>query len=589
MRIIRWKYVAPRLILLVVVALGFRFGLDPLLKWAFVVAGEAAVGAKVDLAEVETSLRDGTVVFRGLAITNPYSPLQNLMQAERAELQLDMNALFHKRVVIRDGVVSGLQFDTDRAESGELAATTKEIDESPSVLSPWLESGNEMAEQWFDQLSDRLDTDLVEQLETPRVVEELEERWPQEYEQLRGRAKELQTKIKALEQGLRAVRKNPLRHLDQLGELQQQLVAMQRELQSLQQKIEQLPRQAENDQQSVLAAKNRDEQFLRAKLQVSDLNGAGLSETLLGETVNERLVSALEWIGWARRQIPVRAAAKVQAARGRGTTVLFSKARPRYLVERVQLEGLASLGGETLQIVGSLTDLTTEPHLVTKPARLSLQSSGASAFTLEATVDRREEVAVDLLQIDCPKFAVSGRALGKAEKLAIQLAPSTASVRVDLKLTDDQLAGEIVYSQPDVGLSLATGAAKSKQLALVLEQALAGVEQIDANVVLSGTLNKPKISLQSDLGPQLATSLNAAVRRFVQERGEQLLAETQQKVDRQLQRLDDARQRAQQELLANLSEDQEVLTQLAALSGEGTSGLSIPKLGQSLRAGTQLK
>jgi len=584
LKLIRWKYVMPRLALALVVAVLFRFGLDPVLKWAIVASGESAVGAKVDLASVETSLRAGEIVISGLAVTNPMSPLRNLLQADRAHLYLDINALLHKRLVIQDGTLSGLRFDTDRETSGELAKTQATDDGGASVWSSWLDGTDQLAAEWFDQLTARFDTDLANQLETLRVAKELEDRWPKQYDAMRGRMKTLQQNIKELEKGLREVRKNPLRHLERIGQLQQQLVATQNDLRTLQQQIEQLPRQAEADRRAIAAARKHDEQFLREKLQVVDLDGEGLSETLLGETVNRRLVSALQWVSWARRQMPARGT-KIQVARGRGTTVLFGEAQPRYLIEKLQLEGEASLGGESLQMVGTLTGATSEPHLWADPMRISLRGSGATALSLEATLDRRKAVAVDHLQFDCPQLAMPSRTLGNSEKLAIKIAPGNASVRIDLTLTDDQLAGEIFFNQPSVRLTVDAGLEKNRHLVAALEQALASVSQVEAQVTLAGTIQKPQVSLHSDLGPQLAAGINAAIQRLVQE--QELLAKTQAKVDDQLQRLSQARQQGQQELLAKLGEHQQLLGQLAALSGGGTRKLSTARLGQSFGLGTQ--
>ena len=105
MNFIRWKYLVPRLILLLACVASVRFGLDPLLHTLIVTSGESATGAKVELASVETSLWNGQVQLRDLQIANPQSPMSNLLDAEHTELQLDMNALFHKRVVIKNGEI----------------------------------------------------------------------------------------------------------------------------------------------------------------------------------------------------------------------------------------------------------------------------------------------------------------------------------------------------------------------------------------------------------------------------------------------------------------------------------------------------
>ena len=51
---IRWKYVGPRLAVVLVLLMSLHFGLDPLLRWGMISAGQAVTGARVDVAAVST-------------------------------------------------------------------------------------------------------------------------------------------------------------------------------------------------------------------------------------------------------------------------------------------------------------------------------------------------------------------------------------------------------------------------------------------------------------------------------------------------------------------------------------------------------
>ena len=70
--IFRWRYVLPRLAIVAVVYSAVRFGLDPLLKYALVAGGEAALGAKVEVADA-LAPRSSTArsSIDGLAAANP--------------------------------------------------------------------------------------------------------------------------------------------------------------------------------------------------------------------------------------------------------------------------------------------------------------------------------------------------------------------------------------------------------------------------------------------------------------------------------------------------------------------------------------
>ncbi|NOY42576.1 MAG: TIGR03545 family protein [Planctomycetes bacterium] len=587
MKLFRWKYVVPRLILLLAVAAALRFGLDPTIRWAIVASGESAIGAKVELAEVKTSLRNGEVVFSNLAIANPSSPLRNLLQTEEAKLQIDINALLHKRFVVNDGTVKGIEFDTDRTTSGKLAETPDDANEGPSVFDPWLNSAGQFGEQWLDQLNGRLGQGLVDQLESPKVAKELEQRWPQQYKEIRAQIDSLREQSKSLEKQFREVRKNPLRNLQGLGQLQQQLATADAQLRSLQQQLTALPQQIEADRQAVLLARQRDEAFIRSQLQFTKIDGDSITQMLLGDATSQGLTAALDWIGWARRQIPSKRNT-LPASRGRGTTVIFGQAKPQFWIKRLQLEGQAQTGGQPIHLVGSLTNATSAPQLVAEPTKLSLRSDEGRMLAIDLTLDRRGETAIDHLQIACPQITLPGRTIGNAEKLAIQIAPSSATFHLDLTVTGNQLAGQIVFKQTEAQLSATSDSQKNKRLIATLGQALDQIKQVEANVTLAGTLQKPGISLQSDLGNQLAAGINNSVKQLLEKQSQALLASTRKKVDAQLERLAQARQQAQQELLAKLGKHQELLGQLAAL-GQGGSPISIPQLGKTFRFGTQRK
>jgi len=587
MKIIRWKYVLPRLAVLLIVGLVLRFGLDPVLKWALVKSGESAVGAKVELASLKTSLWDGELQIEGLAIANPQSPMRNVLESSDSQLQIDMNALLHGRVVVTEGRVSGLQFDTDRETSGALDVAESDEATGPSVFDPLLASAGEMGEAWFDQLGDRLDTDIADQLQSPRLAKELQERWPGQFTQLQTQVQGIRARGKELEKSIREVKKNPLRGIERLAQLQLDLRTLQQEIKTVQGQIGNLPKQAEADRQAVMAAREQDEALIRQKLQIGSLDGEGLTQTLLGEPVSQGLAQALEWISWAREQIPSNPA-KAKAGRGRGTTVRYTPPRPDFLIKRLQLEGAAQLGGQPLRLLGTLTGASSAPQLLDEPTRLELHGGEARALKAEIVLDRRGDIAADQLRLVCPQLAMPGRTLGNADKLAIELGSGLANFQVELTLTGDQLAGEIVFAQESLRLTPRLAKSPDGPMAEVLSQSLAGVQRLQANVTLAGTLKKPKIRIDSDIGNQVAAGLSTTVKRVIQERTDQMLAKSRQQVDEQLQKLNQLRAAAQQELLGQLGEGQELLGQMAALVGGGRGkGLSlpagIPQLGKSLR------
>jgi len=579
--VFRWQYCVPRLAVVLAMVLAVRYGLDPLLRWTIVTTGEAALGAKVEVGQLTTSLRAGELVLTNFAAAYPGKSMRNLMQAEQLRLHVDPRQLLRNRVVVHDGAVRGLQFDSPRTASGALE-TPESADTAPSALDPVIAAAQEKALDWFDDLSGRVEQDLTASLATPRVLDELEERWPQQYEALKRRADNLRHRSKRIETSFRELQKNPLRSLPQLEHLRQELAATEAELRSTLQEIQALPNQARADRQAIDAGRTQDEQFLREHLKLANIDAAELNRYLLGETASGYLSQMAYWVEQAQKFIPKKKIAP--PSRARGTNVLFTRRRlPRRLIDRIELAGYAHLDGQPLTFTGELVDAASEPELHDRPLRLRLSAVGAIAGTLVIELDRRSDVPHDSLTLDAPKLQLAHRTLGKADKLVVRVAPGNASLKADIKLDGDQLRGVIELRQSS-RLAAETPMLRDDRLAAVLHESLSGVDRLEATVLLAGTLQRPEVKIESNVGPQLATGVNGAARKYLTERKDRLIAKVQGRVDEQLAKLEARRQEAQRELLTTLGEDQKLVTQLSSLLGGKPSFESgiVPQLGKAI-------
>ncbi|HEX6961252.1 MAG TPA: TIGR03545 family protein, partial [Lacipirellula sp.] len=526
-KVFRWQYVAPRLVILLACYLTVRYGLDPFLRWAMVTAGEAAVGAKVEVAEVRTSLRRGELVVTGVAAANPRKPMRNLAEAGELRLEIDGAQLLRGRVVVHDGVLLGLQFDSQRTTSGALEVTPS-TDEGPSPLDPVIAAAQDKALAWFDSLSGRMEQDLMASLATPRVAQELEDRWPKQYDALKARAEELRTRSKQIEDSFREVKRNPLRNLPELEQLQKDLLKTQADLKTTLAEIKALPDQAKADREALAVARKQDEQFFREHLKLRSIDADELNRYLLGETASGYLDRFTYWTAQARKFIPKK---KIESpARTRGTNVLFlARKRPKWLIERVELAGQIRVNGEALRFTGQLVDAASEPELHDRPLRLSLVSRGAIEGKVVVELDRRSHTPHDSLTIDVPKLMLGDRTLGKTEKLAVKVTPGEASLKADIKLDGQKLCGIIEVRQSST-LAADTTILRDDRIAAVLQESLSGVDQLAATIHLEGTLKRPDVKIESNVGPQLAAGVTHAVQKYLTDRAERLEAKIQAKV-----------------------------------------------------------
>ena len=134
MKWIRWKALLPLTVVLVLIAVGVYFYLDPAVRRGVEHAGTEAAGAKVDLASARVGLRDGSVTLRGLAVTDPARPMTNLFEVDEIVLRAELLPALERKVVIDTMAVRGMRFGTPRKTSGALPARADSATEGPGAF-----------------------------------------------------------------------------------------------------------------------------------------------------------------------------------------------------------------------------------------------------------------------------------------------------------------------------------------------------------------------------------------------------------------------------------------------------------------------
>ncbi len=84
---IRWSYLLPRLAVVAAVVLAYSFGLNPLVRWTLIRAGQSITAAKVDLDSARASLARGQITLAGLQVADPKNPMKNLLAADQVTLE----------------------------------------------------------------------------------------------------------------------------------------------------------------------------------------------------------------------------------------------------------------------------------------------------------------------------------------------------------------------------------------------------------------------------------------------------------------------------------------------------------------------
>lgn len=586
MRWIRWKYILPRLVIVAFVLLVAELATGPAVRHFLIASGEKVVGARVDIASAKGSVLGSRLTLNGIAIANPNAPMENLVQADRLEIDFETSALLRKKVIANRGSLRGLQFETARDSSGELLQTERPETDADRFGFDFGLGGQavDMAEQWFENLGEQFSSDLTSQFESVRLSQQLAERWPTRYDNLQERANALTAQVRDLQAKVKTAQANPLRHIDFLKNLPNELKSLNESLLELHAEIGELPNELEADREAIFAARQHDQQLLREKLHVDTIDSAALTAYFLRERLAGPIGDVVRWIRWARETMP--AGAPPEPVRHRGIDILFagSQPLPDVLIRSLDLQGTARISGQPVELTGTLTNITSHPAIHGKPTRLELATTGSLPIKLQATLDRTGEVPRDEVLVDCRGLLLPKMQLGSKGKLGISLAPSTGFLNISVLLEGEKLTGNVQLVQKNVQITPTV----SEELAgwhleNALYESLGRLSSIATRVSITGTLDEPEYEIWSNLGPAVSQAMQTALQRALRSKADQLLAESNKRVESQLAAVNQMITQRTASLLPQIDAPQNELQQLAK-NMLGGSGLSLEQLGRRLPA-----
>lgn len=557
-RLLRWQFVLPRLLMVVVVLLAVQYVLCLMARSRTVQTIEAALGTRAEVGTARVSFIDGQVILGNLCVANPRRPMQNLFEAERCDLVFDTSTFLRRRTLVGRGEVTGLRFGTPRTASG----ARSDAPNLPSSSGNWFaEDHAQLTDAWLHELGDRFQRPRVEEFESVRRTEELLADWPSRFAAIERRVSDLQERADELRERAAAADENPLRGEPFYTALPTELAALQAHKASLAAEVEKLSDEMETERRAIVAARRRDEQRVREQLSVDAPDAGPMTAYLLNEQASGPLAEIVGWLQWARHIAPA-----AQRHSGKSAESARSDQSPGLLLHSLTLDGnTTTLGGKSVRLRGTLTDFTTAPGSLDRPMRLRLTSVAPGTVDLSVTIDRSGPVARDELLFDVRGLALPSLELGRPDGLLLSVAPSVGTLNVSVVLEGDQLSGEIQWVQGGTRITPRVGEDLGHvPLVASLADVRRDVGSVATRLTLGGTINEPRCTLWSNLGPAVSEALDRAAGRAADEHVRQLLAKAQQQVDERLAQLDRKIAEGRADLLPRLADSGDRLEGLAA-------------------------
>jgi len=528
------------LFLLLVALLWWLFA-DMLVERSVEGAGESIVGARVDLAAADIRPTEGSIRLTGLAVTNPGSPMTNLFEAEEILVDVLLEPLLTKKVVVQQMAVTGVRFNTPREESGELDDPPPGSGALWRQVNAWAERV-EVPPLSLEGLStvvrtDAISADSLRTVQRARMLagraDSLRTTWQAQLEALDPRPRI--DSLEAVVQRIEEFRLTPLSATQVPGLVRDGRAALDR-VTSLQEEIRALDdnvrdgvsslREGVGDLEELRAA---DLAYARGLLNIPSLEGPEISPALFGGTAMAWLKPVLYWAQTAERFLPPgldpRNRPGPKRTRAEGTTVEFPgrAAYPSFLVEQGEVGlQIAGEGAAAGLYSATLRNLTSQPTLVGAPMELLVGRQegvqGPEGLSLAALLDHttaviRDSVALSLTGVGMPALdldAFGGRlALGQGD-VQFGLSRVGEEISARMRWASDDL--EWIREGVEPAATPSTAEIGSADWARdFVWRAISDLRSVELEMGLSGSIDSPSVTISSNIGSAVGQALRNAL------------------------------------------------------------------------------
>jgi uncharacterized protein (TIGR03545 family) len=526
----RWKGVIPLGVFAALLLIGWMLFGERLIRETIEEAGTKALGAELDVADLDIQLFKSTVELRGIALADPFDVNRNLFEVRLLRVVLDPAPLIEKKLVVRQLSVADIATGTARKRPARPAPRDGFASRAATAVQQFVQQFkiSPLSLLPIDSIKaiilDPTQLQTVQAaLATGRGADSVKQALESEYAALNLKpaldsstallARLQQTNVRTL--GVEGARRA-------VADVQQAAARVD----SARQRVLQLNAHSQAGvallQERVRAidgARQADYAFARGLLRLPTVNAPDLGSAMFGTVSIDRFQKALYWTTLARQYAPPgllpRETPGPKRMRRAGSTIHFvtPQSYPRFHLVAADVNATVTGGLAAGTYAMSVRDVTTDPAIVRRPTLFALHRVATSgdvqqlriAGSLDQTTPRtREVVTMQAAGVSLPALPMP--------VLPYTLDPQRGTSELRFQMINDTISGHWLVRSNDVAWTL--DAARKRNLNTIeafVVRVLTGINQLDLTADISGTVKAPRLAVQSNLDRQVADGLRAAM------------------------------------------------------------------------------
>jgi uncharacterized protein (TIGR03545 family) len=536
---IRTEAVVPVLIILLLLTAYFSLFFDGHLRSAIEWGASYVHGAEVNVGSVKTSFIKLFFEMDDLQVTDKEHPERNMVSIGKIRFDLLGDAILRGKGVVEDASVLDIQAYSPRKHPGYVRPPEPPEKKGPSVIDDIEARANARINQQYENnvVGDIANiaggTDAKEQLkniqgdlksetkikESEKFLKDKEEEWKKRIEEFpkKDEIDALVAKAKALKFDT----KNPLQFAQSLKEADQIYKELDAKLKLVQKTSDDLKSDMNVTERSVKDIDKfvqEDVADLEKRFKIPSFDTKGFTQGLFTSILNEKIASAEKYVAVAREYMPIKRKDSKQdlvpPKRGSGRNVLFpiTKGYPAFWLKKAAISSHANTSEFSGDISGELTNVSTSPRVIGKPAVLKVAGDFPKqqiyGFTGNITVDHTKDQPKETFDFKVGSYPLNGMKMIDSPDLKFNLLESTPMASFGGVVENDNmsLALQNVFKKNKFQIDSNKEFVKN-----IFTKVVAGLPEIVLNASFEGSFTNFDTSLNSNLGSALADGFKKEV------------------------------------------------------------------------------
>ncbi|MCO4794022.1 MAG: TIGR03545 family protein [Bacteriovoracaceae bacterium] len=559
---LRIEALIPIVVIVVLSSLYGKFFFDSNLASGIEYAGSVVHGAEINIGKIKSSVFGASINILDIQVTDKEDPKLNMIQVQEVRLKLLWDALLRGKVVIEDSGVTGVAFKSPREKPGKILKS----EERGSEALKKLESG--VLDQSKEEFQGNILGDLAsviggggakDQLDAIRgelVVEKTLDEMSADLD-----AKEVQWKksidgltqkedinaIRAKIKNLKIDKKKPWKIVKQVKPLVKEVKNKTSEFKTVSREVKTMYTKYGDTLKNIDKLAEQDMKALQSRLKIPNIDVADFSMGLFGRMFQEKVASIRKYTALAEEYLPksvtdkaknsVKSIGKTSAPgdvkaevekpsklipprRGKGENVRYpiTTGYPLFWLKKAEISSKAGASEFSGDISGEMTNFTTDPTIVKKPANIKLAGDfpkqGIKGFKTDIYLRHVNDQYIKEIKADVSTFPVDGMDLSKSENLEFGFNRASGKTKLNavIKGNQAQVSLNNWFSQIDYNVST-----KNAQMKDILQKVVAGIPVVTVNANATGNWEKLNWKVGSNLGKELSRGVKREVKGKIDE------------------------------------------------------------------------